>query len=121
MLRLVFAYRGFVLVMTMEIEASAVMLTSCVPLKEVLSCPFSSFLGMLSVSKLFNEAHDMRPDKKQEKVLPVPREHNKGWDLTKLKCFKITQRIFYAFLAIITTFSSKIYICKSCDVLLFII
>lgn len=63
-LRLVFACRGFVLDMTTDIETSAVMSTSCVPLKEASSCPFSSFLGMLSVSKQFNETHDMRSVKK---------------------------------------------------------
>lgn len=63
-LRLAFACRGFVLDTTMEIEASAVMLTSCVPSKEVWSCLFSSCLGMLPVSKLFNEAHHRRPVEK---------------------------------------------------------
>lgn len=42
----VFTCRSFVLDMTMETEASAVMLTSCKLSKGVSSCPFSSCLGM---------------------------------------------------------------------------
>lgn len=49
-LRLVFSCRSFVLDMTTEIEASAVMLTNWVPLEEVLTSYISSFLGMLPVS-----------------------------------------------------------------------
>lgn len=45
-LRFVFACRSFVLDMTTETEASAVMSTSCAPSKGVSSCPFSSCLGM---------------------------------------------------------------------------
>lgn len=45
-LRLVFACRSFVLDMTTETEASAVISTSCKPSKPVYSCPFSSCLGM---------------------------------------------------------------------------
>lgn len=41
-----FECRSFVLDMTMETEASAVMLTSWTLSKEVYSCPFSSCLGM---------------------------------------------------------------------------
>lgn len=130
-LRLLFACRSFVLDMTTGIEASAVMLTSCVPLKKVSRFPFSSFLGMLSVSKLVNEAHDNAACQEiafwmpAHKVLPVPKEWDKGWDLTKLTRLKITQSISLLHSLLLPTIDyiiSKIYnICKSCGALSFVI